>query len=72
MYGLPYYERGIRAMHGKIAPYNHLTFVKPKYKSKKDYIHKLSKEDIASIQEHYFLDQYHSLYQVKNTRGNGS
>ena len=33
-----------------------LTFVKPKYKSKKDYIHKLSKEDIASIQEHYFSD----------------
>ena len=32
------------------------TFVKPKYKSKKDYIRKLSKEDIASIQEHYFLD----------------
>ena len=36
--------------------FHHLTFVKPKYKSKKDYIRKLSKEDIASIQEHYFLD----------------
>ena len=33
-----------------------LTYVKPKSRSKKDYIHKLSKDDIASIQEHYVSD----------------
>ena len=25
MYGLPYYERGNRAMHSEVAPYNILT-----------------------------------------------
>ena len=33
--------------------FHHLTYVKPKSRGKKDYIHKLSKDDIASIQEQY-------------------
>ena len=36
--------------------FHHLTHVKPKWRSKKDYIHKLSKDDIASMQEHYISD----------------
>ena len=36
--------------------FHHLTYVKPKSRSKKDYIRKLSKDDIASIQEHYVSD----------------
>ena len=36
--------------------FNRLTYVKPKLRSKKDYICKLLKDDIASIQEHYVSD----------------
>ena len=36
--------------------FHHLTYVKPKSRSKKHYIHKLSKDDIASIQEQYVSD----------------
>ena len=36
--------------------FHRLTYVKPKSRGKKDYICKLSKDDIASIQEHYFSD----------------
>ena len=27
MYGLPYYERGNRAMHGEVAPYSYTTIL---------------------------------------------
>ena len=37
--------------------FHHLTYVKLKSRGKKDYIHKLSKDDIASIQEHYVSDR---------------
>ena len=36
--------------------FHRLTYVKPKSRSKKHYIRKLSKDDIASIQEHYVSD----------------
>ena len=36
--------------------FHHLTYVKPKSRGKKDYIGKLSEDEIASIQEHYFSD----------------
>ena len=36
--------------------FHHLTYVKPKSRSKNDYICKLSKGDIVSIQEHYVSD----------------
>ena len=36
--------------------FHHLMYVKPKLRCKKNYIHKLSKDEIAFIQEHYVSD----------------
>ena len=51
--------------------FHHLTYVKPKSRGKKDYIRKLSKEDIASIQEHYFSDPISFPLLDKKYQGKG-
>ena len=52
--------------------FHHLTYVKPKSRCKKDHIHKLSKDEIASIQEHYVSDPISFPLPDKNTEGNAS